>query len=52
MFLWGFEAGKANITTFNTDQLERATRLLMDTCEKRPSLTVFSAIEVAKSNGH
>ena len=44
MFLWGFEAGRRNFTTFNTEQLEQATRGLMDVCEEQPSLPVFAAL--------
>ncbi len=50
MFLWGFEAGKRNITTFDTTKLEAATHGLMETCEAKPSLTVFAAIDKVVKN--
>ena len=50
MFLWGYEAGRQGVTTFNTQKLEAATRGLMQVCEKQPSLTVFAAIDVVKKN--
>jgi|GEM_PF-7089789 len=50
MFLWGFEAGRRNITTFDTPKLEAATHGLMETCEAQPSLTVFAAIDKVEKN--
>jgi hypothetical protein len=50
MFLWGFEAGKQGVTTFDTDKLEYATRELMNVCEKQPSLQVFAAIAAVKKS--
>jgi len=48
MFLWGFEAGRQNVTSWSTDDLERATDRLMKTCEAKPSLSLFAALDAAK----
>ena len=51
MFLWGYEAGRRNVTTWTTTDLENATQRLMNTCEAKPSLTLFAALSAsAKSN--
>ena len=48
MFLWGFEAGRRNVTSFATADLEDATRRLMANCEAKPSLSLFAALEATR----
>ncbi|MBV8164342.1 MAG: hypothetical protein JOZ91_08735 [Candidatus Eremiobacteraeota bacterium] len=43
MFIWGYEAGRKGITSFDTVKLENATQGLMQTCEAKPSLTILAA---------
>jgi HdeA/HdeB family len=44
MFVWGYEAGRKNVTTFDTDLLEKATHGLMEECEAQPSLSLMTAV--------
>ena len=48
MFLWGFEAGRRNVTSWSTVDLEKATERLMDTCEAKPTLSLFAALDAVK----
>ena len=50
MFLWGYEAGRRNVTAWTTTDLENATRRLMDTCQAKPSLSLFAALAATRKN--
>ena len=43
MFIWGYEAGRKGVTSFDTVKLENATEGLIRTCEAQPSLTILAA---------
>jgi hypothetical protein len=43
MFIWGYEAGRKGVTSFDTVKLENATYGLMKECEAQPSQTILSA---------
>lgn len=48
MFIWGYEAGRKGVTSFDTVKLENATRGLMEACTAQPSqpiLTAAAAVE-------
>jgi len=44
MFVWGYEAGRKNVTMFDTELLEKATHGLMEECEAQPSLLMMTAV--------
>ena len=43
MFIWGYEAGRLGVTSFDTVKLENATRGLMEACTAQPSQPILSA---------
>ena len=43
MFIWGYEAGRKGVTSFDTIKLENATQGLIQTCEAQPSMTILTA---------
>lgn len=44
MFYWGYEAAKANATTFKTGLVKNATTALMKECDKNAGETVLAAM--------
>ena len=48
MYYWGYVAGKAGITTFNTGAIESQTSKVMETCTGNPKMTLFAAIDASK----
>ncbi len=45
MFYWGYEAAKANVTTFKTEQVRTETGKLITYCKSNPSKTIFGAMK-------
>lgn len=45
MFYWGYDAAKANATTFKTGLLKGATEKLVQYCESHHSATLMDAVK-------
>jgi hypothetical protein len=45
MFYWGYEAAKANATTFKTGVLQAATEKLITTCRANNKQTILEAMD-------
>ncbi|MBV8082741.1 MAG: hypothetical protein JOY86_07190 [Candidatus Eremiobacteraeota bacterium] len=49
MFYWGYVAGKAGATAFDTTGMEAKTARVMQTCMNNPKMTLFAAIDASKN---